>query len=133
MSTYDQPVQSFIWDDFTCQPDRRLPLRLPSPQGQAEEPRPLGDPLTLTIRTEPLYGERARRVLQPRRREQPGLHEQYGNTPIDDLDPDRQKQALGWLSRDLDDALLRFVDRPSRATGCWAASTSSPTSRPRPR
>ena len=37
--------------------------------------------------------------------------EDFGNTPIADLEPDRQKQALGWLSRDLDDALLRFIDQ----------------------
>src|SRR5262249_7051802 len=48
--------------------------------------------------------------------------QQYGNTPIEYLDPDRQKQALGWLSRDLDDALLRFIDqtRPGdRLLGCF--------------
>jgi len=46
----------------------------------------------------------------------------YGNTRIADLDPDRRKQALGWLSRDLDEALLQFVDQTrsgDRLLGCF--------------
>jgi hypothetical protein len=86
-------------------------------------------PLTLTIRTEALYGERHDVFFNRGTASSQSYTEQYGNTPIEDLDPDRQKQALGWLSRDLDDALLRFVDETQPGDtllGCFYEFTHQP-------
>ena len=35
MTTFDHPVQSFVWDDFTAKPDREYEYCLPPAQGQA--------------------------------------------------------------------------------------------------
>jgi phosphatidylserine/phosphatidylglycerophosphate/cardiolipin synthase-like enzyme len=129
VSTYDQPVQSFIWDDFTCQPDSRYRYVFHPLQGTPAKLVRSATPLTLTVRTEPLFGEQHDVFFNRGVASSQSYTEHYGNTPIADLDPDRQKQALGWLSRDLDDALLRFVDQTEpgdRLRGCFYEFTYLP-------
>ena len=129
VSTHDQPVQSFSWDDFTCQPGQPLPLRLPSAQGHAEEPRPLGDRADAsTIRTEPLYGDAPRRVLQPRRREQPGLRARVRQQPrsTTSTPTGRSRRSAGSAATSTTRCCASST-RPCPVTRCSAASTSSPT------
>ena len=38
VSTYDHPVQSLVWDDFTAEPGHDYDVRLPSVQRHAGEP-----------------------------------------------------------------------------------------------
>jgi phosphatidylserine/phosphatidylglycerophosphate/cardiolipin synthase-like enzyme len=129
VSTYDQPVQSFVWDDFTCQPDRRYRYVFHPLTGTPEQLVRSATPLTLSIRTEPVYGERHDVFFNRGVASSQFYTEHYGNTPIADLEPDRQQQALGWLSRDLDDALLRFVDQTQPGDsllGCFYEFTYEP-------
>jgi phosphatidylserine/phosphatidylglycerophosphate/cardiolipin synthase-like enzyme len=129
VSTYDQPVQSFTWDDFTCHPDSRYRYVFHPLKGTAEKLVRSATPLTLTIRTEPLYGERHDVFFNRGVASSQAYTQHYGNTPIQDLDPDRQKQALGWLSRDLDDALLKFVEQAQpgdQLLGCFYEFTFEP-------
>jgi phosphatidylserine/phosphatidylglycerophosphate/cardiolipin synthase-like enzyme len=131
VSTYDHPVQSFSWDDFTCDPDSRYRYVFHPMKGTPSRPDRSGTPLTLTIRTEPLYGERHDVFFNRGVASSQGYTALYGNTPIAQLDPDRQKQALGWLSRDLDDALLRFVDQTQagdQLLGCFYEFDYAPAS-----
>jgi phosphatidylserine/phosphatidylglycerophosphate/cardiolipin synthase-like enzyme len=129
VSTYDQPVQSFVWDDFTCRPDSRYRYVFHPLKGTPGKLVRSATPLTLSIRTEPLSGERLDVYFNRGVASSQSYTEQYGNTPIADLDPERQKQALGWLSRDLDDALLRFVDQTEPGDtllGCFYEFTYDP-------
>jgi phosphatidylserine/phosphatidylglycerophosphate/cardiolipin synthase-like enzyme len=111
VSTYDQPVQSFVWDDFTLQPDSRYRFVFHPMKGTPASPVRSATPLTVTVRTEPLYGATHDVFFNRGTASSQAYTDLYGNTPIANLPPDRQQQALGWLSRDLDDALLRFVDQ----------------------
>jgi phosphatidylserine/phosphatidylglycerophosphate/cardiolipin synthase-like enzyme len=129
VSTYDQPVQSFTWDDFTCRPDSRYRYVFHPLKGTPEDLDRSSYPLTLTIRTEPLTDERHDVFFNRGVASSQSYTNRYGNTPIQDLDPERQKQALGWLSRDLDDALLRFVDENMAGDtllGCFYEFTFEP-------
>jgi phosphatidylserine/phosphatidylglycerophosphate/cardiolipin synthase-like enzyme len=129
VSTYDQPVQSFTWDDFTCRPGSRYRYVFHPLKGSPERLDRSAYPLTLTIRTEPLYGERHDVFFNRGVASSQSYTARYGNIPIADLDPDRQKQALGWLSRDLDDALLGFVDQTQPGDtllGCFYEFTFAP-------
>ena len=129
VSTYDQPVQSFTWDDFTCRPDSRYRYVFHPLKGTPEKLDRSAYPLTLTIRTEPLTGRRHDVFFNRGVASSQSYTHQYGNTPIQDLDPDRQKLALGWLSRDLDDALLRFIDETQTGDtllGCFYEFTFEP-------
>jgi phosphatidylserine/phosphatidylglycerophosphate/cardiolipin synthase-like enzyme len=129
VSTYDQPVQSFTWDDFTCRPDSRYRYVFHPVKGTPAALDRSATALTLTIRTEPLYGEQHDVFFNRGVASSQAYTEQYGNTRIEDLEPERQKQALGWLSRDLDDALLRFIDQTQpgdRLLGCFYEFTYLP-------
>jgi phosphatidylserine/phosphatidylglycerophosphate/cardiolipin synthase-like enzyme len=129
VSTYDQPVQSFTWDDFTCQPDSRYRYVFHPLKGTAEKLVRSATPLTLSVRTEPLYGERHDVFFNRGVASSQAYTKYYGNTPIEYLDPDRQKQALGWLSRDLDDALVRFIQQAQpgdQLLGCFYEFTFEP-------
>ena len=129
VSTYDQPVQSFTWDDFTCRPGSRYRYVFHPLKGTPGALDRSSYPLTLTIRTEPLSGERHDVFFNRGVASSQAYTQQYGDTPIADLDPERQKQALGWLSRDLDDALLRFVDETQPGDtllGCFYEFTYAP-------
>ena len=129
VSTHDQPVQSFTWDDFTCRPDSRYRYVFHPLKGSPSHLVRSATPLTLTVRTEPLYGERHDVFFNRGVASSQSYTRLYGDTPIADLDPERQQQALGWLSRDLDDALLRFVDQTQpgdRLLGCFYEFTYLP-------
>src|SRR3954471_9373427 len=72
-STFDQPVQSFVWDDFTAKPDRDYEYFFHPLKGH-QEPRPqrAADPHRRAHRAA-VHRRRPRRLLQPGRREQPGV------------------------------------------------------------
>ena len=91
-------------------------------------------PITLDVRTEPLFSERHDVFFNRGVASSQAYARRFGNDPDRRPDPVERKQAFGWLSRDLDDALFEFIDQAEdRATRCSGASTSSATSRPRPR
>jgi phosphatidylserine/phosphatidylglycerophosphate/cardiolipin synthase-like enzyme len=111
VSTYDQPVQSFSWDDFTCEPDHRYRFVFHPLKGAPDHLLRSATPLTLSIRTEPLYGGRHDVFFNRGVASSQYYTDTFGDLPIDQLTPDQRQRALDWLSRDLDDALLRFVDQ----------------------
>jgi phosphatidylserine/phosphatidylglycerophosphate/cardiolipin synthase-like enzyme len=130
VSTFEHPIQSLVWDDFTAKPGRRYTYRFHPLAGtpkNLDRTRPVAE---IDIETEPLYG---------------GTHDVFFNRGVAssqayahrfrNLPPDQQptarrrKEALGWLSRDLDDALLRFIRsaRPGNAIrGCFYEFTYAP-------
>ncbi|MDT5113522.1 MAG: hypothetical protein QOE20_5412, partial [Mycobacterium sp.] len=55
VSTYDQPVQSFVWDDFTAKPDRDYTYNFYPLKGKPKNLDRSADPLTITVHTEPLF------------------------------------------------------------------------------
>ncbi len=107
-------MQSFVWDDFTAKPDARIRICVPALAGPAEEPRPQRDRRWRSrSRTEPLFSDGEHDVFFNRGVASSQAYERrFGNkSPTDQL-ARRQKEseALQWLSRDLDEALLKFID-----------------------
>ena len=74
VKTFDHPVQSFVWDDFTAKPDRVYEYIFHPLKGTPKNLDRRAKPISIKVRTEPLFSEaRARHLLQSRRRQQPGL------------------------------------------------------------
>jgi len=122
VSTYDQPVQSFSWDDFTVRPDHRYRYEFHPVKGAPGARRRPGPWLTLTVRTEALYGGTHDVFFNRGVAGSQAYERQFGTGPIDSLSPERRAQAIGWLSRDLDDAMLRFIATAQpgeRILGCF--------------
>jgi phosphatidylserine/phosphatidylglycerophosphate/cardiolipin synthase-like enzyme len=124
VSTYDQPVQSFLWDDFTLKPDRDYLYSFYPLKGSAKNLDRSTAPLTLTIHTEPLLTESEQHnIFFNRGAAASQAYERlFGSTPIDKLDDATRAKALQWLSRDLSDMLLKFIDQTQggdRLLGCF--------------
>ncbi len=122
VSTYDHPVQSYSWDDFTAQAGARYRYVFHPVKGTPGDLRRPGRALTVSVRTEPLYGATHDVFFNRGVASSQAYVRQYGTYPIDTLEPARRQQALGWLSRDLDDAMLKFVAAAQpgdRLLGCF--------------
>jgi phosphatidylserine/phosphatidylglycerophosphate/cardiolipin synthase-like enzyme len=112
VSTFEHPVQSFVWDDFTARPDHEYRYVFHPIKGRARNLDRRSRPLSIRVRTEPLYGGAEHDIFFNRGvASSQAYTRNFGTQPIADLRPEVQERALAWLSRDLDDALLRFVDR----------------------
>jgi hypothetical protein len=111
VSTFDQPIQSFVWDDFTTKPDQDYTYDFYPLKGRAKALDRSTEPLTITVHTEPLYSDTEHDVFFNRGVASSQAYERrFGSTPIDQLDTDTRAKAITWLTRDLDDALLKFID-----------------------
>jgi phosphatidylserine/phosphatidylglycerophosphate/cardiolipin synthase-like enzyme len=111
VSTFDHPVQSFVWDDFTAKPDQNYTYEFYPLKGKAKNLDRSSAPLAITVHTEALYTDTAHDVFFNRGvASSQAYQRRFGSTPIDKLDPDKRAAAIDWLTRDLDDALLKFID-----------------------
>lgn len=120
VSTWDHPVQSFVWDDFTGKPDREYEYLFYPVRGR---PKHLerGKPVAIRVRTEPLFSTQEHDVFFNRGvASSQAYRRRFGNLPPDKLPPAKKKEALQWLTRDLDEAAIRFVEsaRPGDALLC---------------
>jgi hypothetical protein len=124
VSTFEHPVQSFVWDDFTAKPDRDYTYLFHPLKGSPKNLDRSAEPIPIDVHTEPLRSG--------------GVHDVFFNRGVassqayarkfDNLTPDEQPtyakrlEALEWLSRELDDAVFEFVDsaQPGDALrGCF--------------
>lgn len=110
VSTYDHPVQSFSWDDFTAKPDREYEYRFHPLKG---EPRNLDrstPAMSIKVRTEPLYSGGEHDVFFNRGvASSQAYSRKFGNKKPSDLSGKEREEALHWLARDLLDALLKYI------------------------
>jgi hypothetical protein len=110
VSTHDHPIQSLVWDDFTAEPGRDYTYVFHPLAGTPANLDRSRKAVSIEVRTEPLYGE-AHDVFFNR-----GVaSSQAYAREFDNLSPDRQPseskrlEALHWLSRDLDEAMIAFI------------------------
>src|SRR5262249_52421424 len=124
VSTFEHPVQSLLWDDFTAKEGHVYTYVFHPIKGK---PRKLdrGSPtLSIDVRTEPLISSAEHDVFFNRGVASSQAYvRRFGTDPIEALVPQAKRdEALRWLSRDLDEALLRFIDscaRGDRLLGCF--------------
>ncbi len=122
VSTADHPVQSFLWDDFLAEPDRLYEYEFRPAKG---EPGALTYPdpaMVVAVRTEPAYGGTHDVFFNRGVASSQFYSREFGNDRIEDLSEEKRARALAWLTRDLDDALLRFIDDcgpGDRLEGCF--------------
>jgi phosphatidylserine/phosphatidylglycerophosphate/cardiolipin synthase-like enzyme len=111
VSTFDHPVQSFSWDDFTAKPDRAYEYTFHPIKGTPKNLDRSPKPIPIKVRTEPLYSDLEHDIFFNRGvASSQAYRREFGNKKPDALTPPaRKERALQWLSRDLDDALLKFI------------------------
>ena len=116
VSTADHPVQSFLWDDFTAKPGRAYQYTFQPLKGKPKKLDDHAAPVTIKVKTEPLYTKNNHDVFFNRGVASSQAYERrFGNLRPDELKPaSRRQEALDWLTRDLDDAILTFIANAGR-------------------
>jgi phosphatidylserine/phosphatidylglycerophosphate/cardiolipin synthase-like enzyme len=110
VSTWDHPIQSFVWDDFTAKQGQKYSYLFHPVRGK---PKKLvhDAPVEITIETEKLFTTGTHDVFFNRGvASSQAYARQFRNQRPDKIaDPVERQRALDWLSRNLDDALLKFI------------------------
>lgn len=111
VSTNDHPMQSLMWDDFTAKPGRAYEYTFRPLRGTPYQIDRSAAPITIRVKTEPLYTTDDHDVFFNRGVASSQAYERkFGNVPPNKLTPKHKKDAaIEWLARDLDDAILKFI------------------------
>lgn len=113
VNTYTHPVQSFVWDDFTCYDNTVYEYFFYPVTGIPKNLIRAKTPIALTITTEELFSNKAHDIFFNRGvASSQAYRRKFFNLPPDKIEnPEMKKDALNWLSRQLDNAILWFIKR----------------------
>lgn len=113
VNTYTHPIQSFVWDDFTCYDDTMYDYLFYPVTGTPKNLVRAKTPITVTIRTEELFSRNEHDIFFNRGvASSQAYRRRFFNLPPDEIiDPDMKRDALNWLSRQLDNAILWFIKK----------------------
>jgi phosphatidylserine/phosphatidylglycerophosphate/cardiolipin synthase-like enzyme len=111
VSTFDQPVQSFVWDDFTGKPGRSYTYRFHPLRGKPKNLDRSATPIEIDVQIEDLFSKTATHQVFFNRgvASSQAYSRRFGTEQLGDLPPKKQQEARDWLSRDLDEAILAFI------------------------
>ena len=110
VSTFDHPVQSLSWDDFTAAAGATYRYRFQPVKGTPGALARPGPALTVRVRTEALVDGTHDVFFNRGVASSQAYVREFGTAPIATLPDADRTRALAWLSRDLDEAMIRFVD-----------------------
>lgn len=124
VSTYTQPVQSFVWDDFACTDDTTYDYFFYPLKGTPKNLDRSAKAITLSIKTEKLFSGGEHDVFFNRgvASSQAYRRRFFNLTPDKIKNPKLKEQALEWLSRQLDEAVLKFINEAKKGEtllGCF--------------
>lgn len=110
VSTWDHPIQSFVWDDFTAKPDCQYEYLFFPIKGKPKSLDRSASPIKIRVHTEPLFSSLEHDIFFNRgvASSQAYKHE-FGNLKPDKLPAEKKAKALEWLSRKLDEAIIEFI------------------------
>jgi phosphatidylserine/phosphatidylglycerophosphate/cardiolipin synthase-like enzyme len=113
VKTFDHPVQSFVTDDFTGKPGREYEYVFHPLKGTPKNLDRSATPISIKVRTEPMFSDLEHDVFFNRgvASSQAYTREFNNKSPaqLDKTDEKEAARAREWLSRSLDDALLKFI------------------------
>lgn len=117
-STYDHPVQSLVWDDFTGKSGRTYEYLFYPLRGEPRNLDRSAAPISIKVTTEPLYTTGPHDVFFNRGVASSQAYTgRFGRGKLDKLPAKKQEEAKAWLSRDLDEALLKFIAQAKKGDG----------------
>jgi phosphatidylserine/phosphatidylglycerophosphate/cardiolipin synthase-like enzyme len=113
VSTWEHPVQSFVWDDFTAKPKHDYEYLFYPIRGVPKNLDRSAKPISIRVRTEPLFSSEEHDVFFNRGVASSQAYvRRFGNLrPDDQPTPQKRKEALEWLTRSLDEAIVRFIGK----------------------
>jgi phosphatidylserine/phosphatidylglycerophosphate/cardiolipin synthase-like enzyme len=117
VTTFEHPVQSFVWDDFTGKPGRKYSYFFHPIRGEPKNLDHSAKPVRIDVETEELFSKTAKNQIFFNRgvASSQAYVRRFGNLNPDQLAAEegqkKAQEALDWLSRELDEAMLRFVEQ----------------------
>jgi len=117
------PVQSFYWGDYTARPAASYAYRVVPLYGSpgAPEPKPGVEATVVVDLDDPSDGSHG--IYFNRGVAASQAYAVQFTDPPDQLTPARRAEAMAWLSRGLDEALVAFIDQASSPE--WALRASA--------
>ncbi len=114
VSTHDHPVQSFVYDDFTAKPGRIYTYYFYPLRGKAKRLNRKAAPIPISVQTEAAFSPLEHDIFFNRGvASSQAYQRRFGNRSPEQLanagQAEKAQAALDWLSRDLDEAMLRFI------------------------
>ena len=125
VSTWDHPIQSLVWDDFTAKPDHEYEYVFHPLKGKPKNIDRSAKPVSIRVKTEPLFtnGSGKHDVFFNRGvASSQAYRRKFGTQTLQKLTPEKREEALKWLTRDLKTAALRFIDsakKGDKLRGCF--------------
>jgi len=134
VTTWDHPVQSLVWDDFTAKADHEYEYIFHPLKGKPKNLDRSEKPICIRVKTEPLFSKGTHDVFFNRGvASSQAYRRQFGNTPPDKLKPkEKSEKALQWLTRDLDEAIFKFIRNAKKGDtllGCFYEFRYPPVAR----
>jgi phosphatidylserine/phosphatidylglycerophosphate/cardiolipin synthase-like enzyme len=118
ISTFEHPIQSFVFDDFTAKPSRTYEYLFYPLRGRAKNLDRSARPIPIEVQTEAVLSDSTHDVFFNRGvASSQAYARRFGNKRPDELEPAKRTEALAWLSRGLGEAMLEFVRRAKRGDG----------------
>ena len=123
VSTMDHPIQSLVWDDFTAKPNHAYKYVFQPIKGKPKNLNRSEKPISINVKTEPLFSKETHDVFFNRGvASSQAYTRQFGELMPNELPAEKGKEALQWLTRELDDAILKFIGNAKKGDtllGCF--------------
>jgi phosphatidylserine/phosphatidylglycerophosphate/cardiolipin synthase-like enzyme len=116
LDSFASPIQAFRWGDYTVYPGQSYRYEIVPRVGPDWQHLTDGPSASVTVRTEPIHGGQGspHSIAFNRAVAASQAYERH----FDASDPGTNPAAFNWLSRDLDDLILDFLERA--ADSAWA-------------
>lgn len=109
-STFDNPIQSFVWDDFSLYPGAKYTYRF-TPLFDDPVNIRRGNAVSITVQTEPAWKKNDHSIFFNRGVASSQAYAvKFGNKRPEEVGED----AFRWLSRGLKEALVRFISQAKK-------------------
>jgi phosphatidylserine/phosphatidylglycerophosphate/cardiolipin synthase-like enzyme len=110
VSTWDHPVQSFVWDDFTAKDGTDYEFFFYPLRGTPAALDRSAPPIRIQVHTEPEFSTTTHDIFFNRGVASSQYYaREFGNKKPSQLPKPKAEQALQWLTRNLDEAIIRFI------------------------
>jgi phosphatidylserine/phosphatidylglycerophosphate/cardiolipin synthase-like enzyme len=121
-SSWEHPVQSFLWSDYTAQPDTEYTFTIVPMYGRPGALKPAPG-LSFTIRTEKEFDQGHGVWFNRGAIAGQAFAREFGNSGPEPRDnPDPKDKRTRWLSRGLLEACLKFIDGTRAGDGLRVAA-----------
>lgn len=122
-TSFDHPIQSFVWDDFSVKPGYTYEYFFYPCTGRPKNLKRSAEPVSIKITTEFMYDNTSEHDVFFNRgvASSQAYARRFNNKAPNEIeDPAEAEAAREWLSRHLDEALLDFIGQAKPGDGLRA-------------